>query len=379
MTCLLMRNNPYKTIGDFIADALFRDWILHNDPAAEVFWHNWAQMNPTKQDVMENAKELLYILKTSGKSISDEEIEIEIEKILSAITEEPSLADNQTSPQHKGTLVFLKRNWWKIAAAIIIAVVGLWSFQMYSSTAINTKESSYETFTTAVKKTAEQYINTADSAKKILLSDGSKVVLSKNSKFVFSGVNAAKREVYLDGEAFFDVAKNSSKPFIVYTNELVTKVLGTSFWVKAYASDKNTLVSVKTGKVSVFKKDNFSEKHDVKPYELGGLVVTPNQQVIIDDAKTLRKKIIEKPDVIPAAKVYCFSFDATPVKEVFTIMQEAYGINIVFDDEAVATCSLSANMGNESFYEKLNLICRCINATYEIIDGSVVISSGGCH
>ncbi|MDH7461781.1 FecR family protein [Chitinophagaceae bacterium 26-R-25] len=372
-----MRNNPYKTIGDFIADTSFRDWILHTDPAAEVFWHNWAHMNPTKQDLMENAKELLYILKTSGKSISDEEIEIEIEKILSAIREDPSLADNQTSISPNGTVAFFKRNWWKVAAAAVVAVVGAWALTA-SHKGATVKESSYETFTIAVKKTADEFVNTTGSIQKIKLSDGSTVMLSPRSKFVYSGNATEKREIYLEGEAVFDVAKNPSKPFIVYTNDLVTKVLGTTFWVKAYADKKFTLVSVKTGKVSVYKKNVFSEKHNATPYELGGLVVTPNQMVILDEEKVLRKKITDKPDVLPAPKSFNFNFDSAPIKKVFAIMQEAYGINIVFDEEAFANCTINAPMGNETFYQKLDVICKAINASYEIIDGSVVMSTRGC-
>ncbi|MDI3319857.1 FecR family protein [Pinibacter soli] len=372
-----MRNNPYKTIGDFIADTSFRDWILHTDPAAEVFWHNWAHMNPTKQDLMENAKELLYILKTSGKSISDEEIEIEIEKILSAIKEDPSLADNQTTITPNGTVIFFRRNWWKVAAAAVIAVAGVWGFSA-SHKVPPAKESCYETFTVAVKKTSDEFVNTTDITQKIKLSDGSTVMLSPKSKFVYSGNATEKREIYLEGEALFDVAKNPSKPFIVYTNDLVTKVLGTSFWVKAYADKKFTLVAVKTGKVSVFKKNVTAEKHNATPYELGGLVVTPNQMVILDEEKILRKKITDKPDVLPAPKIFNFNFDSAPIKKVFAIMQEAYGINIVFDEEAVENCTINAPMGNETFYQKLDMICTAINGTYEIIDGSVVFSTKGC-
>jgi ferric-dicitrate binding protein FerR (iron transport regulator) len=371
-----MRNNPYKTIGDFIADTSFRDWILHTDPAAEVFWHNWAHMNPTKQDLMENAKELLYILKTSGKSISDEEIEIEIEKILSAIKEDPSLADNQTSINPNRTVVFFKRNWWKVAAVAVIAVAGVWAMSANRVPAV--KETSYETFTVAVKKTSDEFVNTTEIAQKIKLSDGSTVVLSPKSKFVYSGSTTEKREIYLDGEAVFDVAKNPSKPFIVYTNDLVTRVLGTTFWVKAYANKKFTLVSVKTGKVSVFKKNVTAEKHNATPYELGGLVVTPNQMVILDEEKILRKKITDKPDVLPATKSFNFHFDSTPLKKVFAVMQEAYGINIVCDEEAIEYCTITYDMGNEPFYDKLDVICKTFNGTYEIIDGSVVFSTKPC-
>jgi ferric-dicitrate binding protein FerR (iron transport regulator) len=264
-----------------------------------------------------------------------------------------------------------------VAAAAVIAVVGVWSMNPSHKTSA-VKESSYENFTVAVKKTSDEFVNSTDSTQKIKLSDGSTVMLSPKSKFVYSGMATEKREIYLDGEAVFDVAKNPSKPFIVYTNDLVTKVLGTTFWVKAYANKKFTLVSVKTGKVSVFKKNLAYEKHNATPYELGGLVVTPNQMVILDEEKILRKKITDKPDVLPTTKCFNFHFDSTPIKKAFAIMQEAYGINIVFDEETVASCTISGDMTNGTFYQKLDMICTSIAATYEIIDGSVVFSSKGC-
>ena len=55
-----------------------------------------------------------------------------------------------------------------------------------------------------------------------------------------------------------------------------------------------------------------------------------------------------------------------------------YGITILYDEESISGCSLSVTMGNEPFYEKLNIICKAIGATYESIDGQIVVTTRGC-
>jgi hypothetical protein len=59
-------------------------------------------------------------------------------------------------------------------------------------------------------------------------------------------------------------------------------------------------------------------------------------------------------------------------------LQAAYGIPVLIDEEVLTTCTISASLGNEPFYEKLRIICKIINATYEVIDGTVVINTKGC-
>jgi ferric-dicitrate binding protein FerR (iron transport regulator) len=159
---------------------------------------------------------------------------------------------------------------------------------------------------------------------------------------------------------------------------MITKVLGTSFTVKAYAAEKKASVLVRTGKVSVYKKENFSEKNAVAN-KLDGVIVTPNQQVVYDFlSNQLSKTIIDKPVVLNNVQNE-FAFNATPLKKVFDVLQSSYGIVIMYDESVINSCSLSAIMGNESFYEKLELICKAIGATYESIDGTIFISAHGCN
>ena len=88
--------------------------------------------------------------------------------------------------------------------------------------------------------------------KTIVLKDNSHVTLNSKSKISYPNLFQYNRNIRLEGEAFFEVAKNPDQPFFVYANGLVTKVLGTSFIISAFETEKDVKVVVKTGKVSVF-------------------------------------------------------------------------------------------------------------------------------
>ncbi len=101
---------------------------------------------------------------------------------------------------------------------------------------------------------ANSFFQTTDvQTKQITLPDGSKIHLNRGTKLSYASdkFNRRQREVWLTGEAFFEVAKNPDKPFIIHTGDMVTTVRGTSFNVKAYPQLNENVVSVKTGKVEI--------------------------------------------------------------------------------------------------------------------------------
>ncbi|WP_052823501.1 FecR family protein [Neotamlana sedimentorum] len=106
---------------------------------------------------------------------------------------------------------------------------------------------------------------------KIKLSDGSVVWLNSGSKMVYPAVfNGSQREVYLEGEAIFDVAHNKDKPFIVLSDNQEVKVLGTVFCVTSYKDEKITNTVLKSGSVKISYKANlnatdFTEKMKITP------------------------------------------------------------------------------------------------------------------
>ena len=72
-------------------------------------------------------------------------------------------------------------------------------------------------------------------------------------------------------------------------------------------------------------------------------------------------------------------YEEAPLEKVFSQLSKKYGINIVYDIELLKNCTVTADLRNETFYRKLDLICKAIDAGYEIIDGQIVIVTKGCE
>jgi transmembrane sensor len=267
--------------------------------------------------------------------------------------------------------------WQKVAAAVVLLLVagGAAYFEYFSqatwtvgqSIAISANDASFT-----------KVINVQTSPELIVLSDGSEVTLSPQSELRFKKnfINE-KREVYLKGEAFFKVRRDESRPFLVYANEVVTKVLGTSFTVKAYQNDKQVTVAVKTGKVSVYKQEDASSDAAIQEKQL---ILTPNQQAVYNrkDA-TVQKQLVKKPQVVlPQPTLFTMDYDGAPVTRIFDVLSENYGVAIQYDEELLKNCVLTTKMSDEGLYERIEVICKAINAEYTTQDAVILIKAAGC-
>ena len=121
--------------------------------------------------------------------------------------------------------------------------------------------------------------------------DQSSVELFPNSRIAYANDfdSTGTRDIYLSGQAFFTVTKNPSRPFRVFANEIVTKVLGTSFLVKSFDKDSTIKVTVKTGKVSVYSQSAIEET--TIPNRLGGILLTPNQELVYQKEEKKFQKV----------------------------------------------------------------------------------------
>lgn len=213
------------------------------------------------------------------------------------------------------------------------------------------------------------------------LSDGSKLILKPDSKISFpEKFLAEKREVYLSGEAFFQVSKDPKRPFLVYANELVTKVLGTSFAINARNAHNKTTVEVTEGKVSVFRQTDFSETKNPKALQSKGMVLTANQKMVYEDeSSNMLKTLRDKPEVVISnEKPKTFDFVNIPASTVLNDLKDAYQVDIIFDKDLLNDCPVTASLTRQSLFEKLDIICEVIEAHYEMLDGRIVVYSKGC-
>jgi transmembrane sensor len=272
--------------------------------------------------------------------------------------------------------VKMKRRYYFAAAAVMIGVL-ISNWLIFFNTG---KTFSYE-ISRRQNKLSES-VNTTTTPQRINLEDGTCVLLKPASKIAYAPhFGATKREVYLEGEAFFEVAKDASRPFYVYTNELVTKVLGTSFEVRAFSHDNTIQVVVHTGKVTVYKRKNGATEQELA--KANATIITPNQQVLFNRQQaSFTRSVTIQPQVISTASYMVSApvvFTDAPASEVLMALQKAYGIPIIFDEELMSHCSFTGVFTNESFFERISLVCKAIEASYEQADGQVIVTGSDCE
>jgi len=259
-----------------------------------------------------------------------------------------------------------------IAASVALLIgVGTWWY-------LGNRDTNPATITTQPTQ-SEIAIRENTSAKpiRIDLEDGSTVTLSPHSQLQYPNHFAAnKREVQLKGEALFEVSKDPEKPFYVITEEVVTKVLGTSFYVRSVDATKKIEVEVITGKVSVYEKEKVNNQNP-------GVVLTPNHKVTFFTVeKHFITGLVEKP--LPqiksiSKKPETFEFDDAPIGEVLNKLERVYGIDIELENDKLSTCPLTADITQQPLYTKLDIICATINGKYEVKGTTILISGKGCE
>ncbi len=360
------------TTGDFIEDVDFRRWVQNPTPESEAFWEDFLRRHPEKKTDITVARNFLSAIRHQVESdFSTKAAEDSVFKQI----------QRQIGDEQKGEIRRLPV-WVRWAAAASVVLIMSWWFVNRQAAPL---EMTYEVNREQSQSPLMEKVN--DTAKPILvtLADGSSIFLSPKSRISYAKTfnEGNKREVYLSGEAFFEVAKNPNKPFYVYANELVTKVLGTSFNVKAFPEDKNVEVKVRTGRVAVAVAEKISYRKNFSNREREGIVLLPNQQAVLTRHEIrLVKSLVKDPTLLSASAPtplrYSFVFEAARASDVFNLIEQAYGIDIVFDEEIFSKCQFTADLTDESLYEKLNIICKSIEADYQILDAQIIISGKGC-
>ncbi|MDR7131933.1 ferric-dicitrate binding protein FerR (iron transport regulator) [Algoriphagus sp. 4150] len=220
--------------------------------------------------------------------------------------------------------------------------------------------------------------NLTDSLMTVVLEDGSRITLHAGAKITYpTAFEKDRREVVLSGEAFFEVSKNADSPFYVFSNSLITKVIGTSFYVRS-GDSKESEVEVVTGKVMVTANNQsiFATDANKEVY------ITPNQKVIFDeDSKKLVPAIVDNPKPLMSAQAiveFGFNYKNVQLQQVLNDIESTYGINIIPDDSKIYNCTFTGDLNDENMYSKLDLICQSTGMSYEVNNLSIIIKGNAC-
>ncbi|GGN01975.1 hypothetical protein GCM10010967_40630 [Dyadobacter beijingensis] len=351
-------------LQSLLENPAFRSWAQGQCPADDAVWKQWALAHENGSEILREAAGIARAVPVRDAHLTDEYINQRISDALQIARRQEQRHENRKRDAFFP--MFLSR--WNVAASLLI-VAGLCFaiFRIYHHT---------KPLATApgMENSRSPFIEVSNmerAFKYVQLPDGSSVVLHRSGTLKYpQAFNGTKREVYLTGEAFFEVTKNPDQPFFVYAGEVTAKVHGTSFSIKAIADEKEITVAVKTGKVSV-----FTEK--ASP----ALLLTCNQQATFERAHAkLVRSALKSPVLlnIPIENQE-FTYSETPAAEVFEALGKAYGVNIAFDRPSLAHCSITATLGDEPLENKLKWLCTILEARYTIAQDSITITGNPCN
>lgn len=247
--------------------------------------------------------------------------------------------------------------WLSVAASIAILIsVGLgYYFTSANSDTVETQAIAYITKETTLGK------------KFITLPDGSSVKLNSGSKITFpEKFKDSIRAITLEGEAFFDIVKNERKPFVITSNKLTTRVLGTTFNIEAYPDKTDIKVTLATGKVSVAAEGKKA-------------ILIPSEQAIFNKEKldiATKKVDIQK---YLEWKDGVLRFENSTLKDAVEKLEKWYNVTIDFENKNLAKCTFTGIFKNErlqTILEHLTYVKE--NVKYEFVSERKIILKGRC-
>ena len=270
------------------------------------------------------------------------------------------------------------RIWWRGAAAVFILGLGtlVYRYLTRSHPADATRLEWQEKYTT--RKTKSQ----------LVLSDGSTILLNADTRLRFpTSFDGPIREVYLTGEAYFDIQKDPVHPFIIHTAKMDIRVLGTSFNVRSYPDDASMETTLIKGSIEVTFPDRPSDRiilkpkdklvigngltrleplHSQKPnlhvsrpqYTLTGLTYYPRKDSTVIETSWLDNKL---------------AFSNEEFQDLARRMERWYGVKIVFDNPDLATYPFTGIFQKENITEALYALQLSEKFQYTIRDSIIHI------
>ncbi|NMH86560.1 FecR family protein [Flavivirga algicola] len=270
------------------------------DESTRIKIENWKQSHDFDENLFNSIVKLYDV---TEKNPYEDVIDIETAKAKFFTSVEPGYKKD-----------FNIKNYMKYAAVIVffIAIAGI-AYQNLSTHRI-TIETTY------------------GEEKQITLSDGSVVWLNAVSKISYE--EKSPRTIQLNGEAFFEVAKDKADPFTVETpDHVIVKALGTSFNVKAYPKNTYLETVLLTGKVEITSKTYFKEK----------IIMLPNDKIRIDKADGLPlKTVIENEQTVLAWREGKIRFENTTFKDIANELSNQLNVKLVFENEKIAKSKFTA-------------------------------------
>ncbi|NJN26618.1 MAG: DUF4974 domain-containing protein [Cyclobacteriaceae bacterium] len=362
-------NYKSYTTEDFVLDQKFRNWILNPDTELNLYWAKIIKDHPDKiSEIREAINVTLNIHDFKYKISPDRSMEIwnyinnnmdhkeadvqEGNKVIPLNSQ--SVIGWNMHQKRKRTRYFL-RYAATLAFAILSGVVLFFTFNQN-----DVSEPVAQNDEWVIKK------NPWGQKSTIFLSDGSEVVLNVGSTLRYlEDFSDNERILYLDGEAFFTVSKDSLRPFRVFSGELMTEALGTAFNVKAYPEERNISIALESGRVQITPLKGKNTPVTLEP----GLKMDYDEE-----NEKLRVTSFDSREII-SWKSGIIYFKNANEQQVFSKLEKWYGVNFQVNDlPGDKKWSYTAEFTNKSLENVLRSIGFSMNFNFYINNKNVQIT-----
>lgn len=281
---------------DLALDSTFRQWVLSPDPGLDAYWTAFVRQHPEKQPDLDEARRLITALRIRAEEPSPDEL---------AAAWRTLVAENEQTvlvlPLWRRTLA-----WAAMFGLLVLSIAAY--FLLHES--------------------AGRFVTRPGQTRSVQLPDGSTVVLNGNSRLDLLGdwYQSDRREVRLNGEAFFTVQKKADTDgqlvkFVVRTENAAVEVLGTQFDV--HARRHQTRVVLKEGRVRLTEQGATPKTYTLRPGDL--VTLTPQRPALRRQVRAERYDTWQHNRLV---------FDETTLTDVAQTLQDTYGVELYFDDPA---------------------------------------------
>lgn len=307
---------------------------------------NWLRKDPQHQQELDQA---MWLWESTAMAPQDESWKASFAGIQSSL-------QTQRPTRNK-----IFRIWSAAVAAVLAAIAMFILFNKSEERLLPTHQTAWITKVSGPGKITN-----------IMLPDSTEIWLNAGSSISFPDniKQASFRTVKLNGEAFFKVKRDPKHPFIVHSVNIQTRVLGTSFNIRAWGKSSPE-VTVLTGKVAVSR--------DSAGLQSKAIHLISNQKGICD----LKSGLLHLENVEDAHSAIGWTegkmtFDQTPMEEVFEVIERRYAVKIK-TDHSFKPCKLTAKFDNVSITEVLKTIQMTLDISYTINKQTIYIKGGKCN
>jgi transmembrane sensor len=358
-----------KDVADLLSDESFLNYCKKSSPEDIAFWEAYIKENPECRLLVEYAEEKFVQLFNVLAEADRDEQEARLKNRLNLMESTPIIQMEGVEKQKSKNILPLLLKLTTVAAVVLTAVLFTINY-----------------FNIGQKKNLKTFLAVYGERKNIQLPDGSDVTLNAGSKIeINESFGVSNRDVYLEGEAFFDVKHNVKLSFIVHTPAMDVKAIGTAFNVKAYLNEKITETSLIRGLVEVtlkagnrtmllYPNQKIEWKYPPAKAVINHSAVIKNGDTSNSTDSLLKKLVItDDGDIKEVAwKENKLIFEDELLGDIAILLERWYGVKIEFKDDTIRNYRFTGIFEKEDLNTVLNFLKESRSFNYTTEPGETV-------